>query len=160
MKRLFFLLLTILVSLPMTAQTDTLSLHQKAQLDSSLAKKGIFDDMPSNVSVNQDQSVKGAYLSILEKNQEGAQFTGFRIKIFQSSAQSARTESENAVVRFRDMFPDIPAYRSFSSPYFKVSVGDFRTRVEAEKLLRQIRQNFPTATVVKEKMKYPSLDSF
>ena len=51
----------------------------------------------------------------------------------------------------------IQAYRSYTSPNFKVSVGNFRTRVDAEILLREIQEEFPDAFIARERFKYPSM---
>lgn len=131
---------------------------QEPQIDSLLAMSGLMASIPSNVAVRQSSSVSEGFSSLVAKNAESESFVGFRIKLFQSSAQSAREESERLVENFSEWYPSIPVYRSFSSPYFKVTVGNFRTRVDAEKTLRLFRSSFPTATIVKEKMKYPYLD--
>ena len=60
---------------------------------------------------------------------------------------------------FRQKFHDIPVYRSYVNPYFKVTVGDFRSRSEAMQLLETIRRDFPAAFIVKEKsISYPAVD--
>ena len=50
------------------------------------------------------------------------------------------------------------AYRSYVNPYFKVTVGDFRTRSEAMQLLMEIKSDFPAAFIVKENINYPVID--
>jgi hypothetical protein len=57
-----------------------------------------------------------------------------------------------------DLHKDIPAYRTYTNPYFKVTVGDFRTKSEAMELLSRIRSEFPSAFVVKENIEYPVVD--
>ena len=56
------------------------------------------------------------------------------------------------------MFPDILAYRTYTNPYFKVTVGDCRTKSEAMILLGRVKKAFPSAFVVKENIKYPPVD--
>jgi hypothetical protein len=50
-------------------------------------------------------------------------------------------------------------YRVYANPYFKVTVGDFRTRSEAMEMLSRIKYSFPSAFVVKENIEYPAVDS-
>jgi hypothetical protein len=52
----------------------------------------------------------------------------------------------------------VTAYRSYANPYFKVTVGDFRTRSEAMALLQRIRGEFPSAFVIKENIEFPVVD--
>ena len=50
------------------------------------------------------------------------------------------------------------AYRTYTNPYFKVTVGDCRTKSEAMELLSRIKRNFPSAFVVKENIQFPVVD--
>ena len=60
---------------------------------------------------------------------------------------------------FSEKYHGIPVYRSYVNPYFKVTAGDFRSKSEAMQLLQKIRQEFPSAFIVKEKsINYPALD--
>ena len=63
------------------------------------------------------------------------------------------------MVRFKGMFPDVAAYRTYSNPFFKVTVGDFRTKSEATRLLQQVKGSFPSAFIVKETINYPPVGS-
>ena len=47
--------------------------------------------------------------------------------------------------------------RTYASPNFKVTVGNFRTRLDAEAFLRRIKGDFPDAFIVRERFKYPSI---
>jgi len=38
-----------------------------------------------------------------------------------------------------------------------VTVGNFRTRLEAEALLQRIKGDFPDAFIVRERFKYPTI---
>ena len=60
--------------------------------------------------------------------------------------------------RFRSAYPGHGVYRSFSTPNYKVTVGDFRSKSEALELLERIRFDFPKAFVVKEPIHYPVVD--
>ncbi len=80
------------------------------------------------------------------------------MRIFFDNRQTARAESEQTLRNFRSMFNDIAAYRTYSNPYFKVTVGDCRTKSEAMALLARIKPSFPGAFVVKEPICYPAVD--
>ena len=64
------------------------------------------------------------------------------------------------MTRFKGMFPGVAAYRTYSNPFFRVTVGDFRTKSEAMQLLLQVKGAFPTAFIVKETIGYPVVDRF
>jgi hypothetical protein len=46
-------------------------------------------------------------------------------------------------------FPNTPAHKVYESPEYKVRVGNYRTKLEAERALIRIRKKFPNAIIVK-----------
>lgn len=145
---------------------DTVMTVPAARMDTTLAGQDILALMPSraeggaaDVKIHQSQQIRNSLSMHISTNP--ARITeGYRVRIFFDNKQSARTESENTEKLFREAHPDIPAYRSYANPYFKVTVGDFRTKSEAMQLLRSIVGEFPTAFVVKENINYPAVDRF
>ena len=83
------------------------------------------------------------------------EFNGFRVQIFTGSN---RKEAYNAQAKFQQDFPDIRSYVIYSDPNFKVRVGDFRTRLEAEKFQDQLRRSFDGTFIITEKINPPQSD--
>ena len=54
--------------------------------------------------------------------------------------------------RFQDKFPDQRTYISYREPNFKVHVGDFRTRLEAEKMSQELKTWFAGLFIIPEKI--------
>lgn len=143
---------------------DSVVYRPAAVVDTTLAGKDIFLVMPSKsgpgksgVTVNQTQDVAAAMRRQVSDNKERT-LTGYRVRIFFDNRQTARAESEETMKRFESRYHDVAAYRTYANPYFKVTVGDFRTRSEAMKLLERIRPEFPSAFVVKENISFPVVD--
>jgi hypothetical protein len=81
---------------------------------------------------------------------------GFRIQIYNSSNRNAREESKTVNMDFINKFPDIKTYLQYAEPgYFKVRVGDFRTKTEATKLFLRISREFPNAYIVPDIINFP-----
>jgi hypothetical protein len=81
---------------------------------------------------------------------------GCRIQIFNSSNRNAREESGKVKAEFITKFPDIKAHELFENPgYFKVRVGDFRSKTEATKLFLEISKEFPDAYTVPDFINFP-----
>ena len=74
----------------------------------------------------------------------------FRIRIYADNAQNAREVSSSEMARFQKLFPGESASRSYSSPFFKVTVGDYENRKEAEEALKIIKGYFPMAYIVRK----------
>lgn len=85
---------------------------------------------------------------------------GFRVQIFSSIERSAATEAqENVQVWWRkqhdedavpeDIFPEgLPVYNVYSQPYYRIRVGDFLSREEAQALHRILIRHFTDAFIV------------
>ena len=84
---------------------------------------------------------------------------GFRIQIYASNNRNAREESNKTRAEFMSKFPDIVSYPLYAEPgYFKVRVGDFRTRTEAMKLFQLISKDFKDAYIVPDIINFPDLN--
>ena len=129
----------------------------EAEIDSTLYGRDIFSVLPDDVVVQQPSEVRDAFNANIEANEESRASTASAYASTISSSPSAREESLETLLRFNRRYPYIQAYRSYTTPNFKVSVGNFRTRVDAEILLREIQEEFPDAFIARERFKYPSM---
>lgn len=133
---------------------DSLVYRPASAVDTTLAGKDVFMVVQN---VNQTPAVADAMRRQVYANSERT-LSGYRIRIFFDNKQTARVESEETLKRFETLYHDLVAYRTYANPYFKVTVGDFRTRSEAVKHLEKIRHEFPSAFVVKENIAFPVVD--
>lgn len=78
------------------------------------------------------------------------QVNGYRLRIYFDNKQAARRESEAVAIEFLIRYPQVPVYRSYVNPYFKVTVGDFRTKSDALQFMEKIRSAYPAAFLVRE----------
>ena len=157
MKRAVFSILFILAaSVFAGAQDIDEPVVLPPQVDSALLGMDVFSALPSNVKVSQSQEIRQAFDGQVIGNAD-KMFNGYRIRIYYNSVQNARAESNSALARFQTLYPEIPASLTYASPNFRVLVGNFRTRVDAEKALARIKEDFPAATIVRDKFKYPAL---
>ena len=132
---------------------DSVVYRPAAAVDSTLVGKDVFYRM----NVEQRPLVEKSMRAHISANKERT-LSGYRVRIFFDNRQTARNESEETLKRFQNLHRDVPAYRTYANPYFKVTVGDFRTKSEAMALLARIRTEFPSAFVVKENISYPVVD--
>lgn len=144
---------------------DSVIYRPAAAVDTSLAGRSILELMPkksdgaeAEVNVYQCVDVDQALKEHLDAN-AGRTLNGYRVRIFFDNRQTARVASEETLKRFESLYHDVVAYRTYANPYFKVTVGDFRTKSEAMALLERIRYEFPSAFVVKENISFPVVDT-
>ena len=144
---------------------DSLVYRPASAVDTLLAGKNILDIMPkkdsgavATVNVHQSDTLSASLMEHVTANATRT-MSGYRVRIFFDNKQTARVASEETLKRFESMYHDVVAYRTYANPYFKVTVGDFRTKSEAMALLERIRYEFPSAFVVKENISFPVVDT-
>jgi hypothetical protein len=78
---------------------------------------------------------------------------GYRVQIFLGDRKTAEEHKRT----FLQKYPDVPAYMSFLAPNFRLRVGDLRTRLEAERLLRDLKVLYPGSYIVPDEIEMPRL---
>lgn len=173
MRKLTIILAAISLALASTGRVsaqvkyetvDTVIYRMAAAADSTLYGKDIFKLMPSkargdaaDVTINQSEEISSAMASHIRANSNRA-IKGYRVRIYFDNKQNSRNASMATYSTFCSNHHDIPAYRSYVNPYFKVTVGDFRTKSEAMQFLATIKGEYPAAFVIKENIKSPAVD--
>jgi hypothetical protein len=125
-----------------------------SEVDSTLVGRSILSVLGGGVTVNQSPSMRAAFDRYLAGN-AAKKMSGYRIRVYFDNGQSARNRSEAIARSISYSFPGIGVYRTFASPNFKVSVGDFRTKDEALKVYQALKATYPTALILKETINYP-----
>ena len=79
---------------------------------------------------------------------------GYRIQIYFGSARQKASDIKSA---FADKHNDVSAYLTYQQPNFKVRVGDFRTRLEAQRFLKSMEGEYSTMFIVPDEVKLPPI---
>ena len=79
---------------------------------------------------------------------------GYRIQIYFGVN---RQKASDIKLNFASKYPDMSAYLSYQQPNFKIRIGDFLNRYEAQKFLKEIDGLFPTSFIVPDDVKLPPL---
>lgn len=117
-----------------------------------------FSTLPESLTVNQSVAVRSAMRTHMERNAKRAaagyltQQT-YRIRIFFDNGQDARNASEVAVAKFKAGHPGVPVSRTFTNPYFKVTVGNYASKADAQAALKTLQAEFPSAFIVRDSSK-------
>ncbi len=120
---------------------------------------GIFpinDD--SSVVIHRDSRIDTLISRHIRYNQNQDGIMGYRIHIFFDAGNLSLRRATEAAEHFQTLFPGDTAYISFSEPYYRVRVGDFRTRLEAEGYLQKISRDYPNAFVIRDQINFPKLE--
>ena len=136
-----------------TALALCIAAHAQQDQPEQQVRYNALDQLSEYVTVNQSEEMAAALSSHVERNERrtaaGVSDQTFRIRIYFDSGQNARSESEAAAARFRNLHPGVPVSRSYTNPFFKVTVGNYATKADAANALKTIVQEFPTAFIVR-----------
>ena len=141
-KTLFFLIFCI-------------NYYVKAQTANDSIKLLVVHNSDTNVHVIANPSV----LNTLQKVQQYEQlsrgtFPGYRIQVHFGSD---RNGAASAKADFALKYPSYSTYLTYQQPYFKVCIGDFRSKLEAVSALNKIKKDYPGAFVMRDKINPPPL---
>lgn len=108
------------------------------------------------VTIVKDPGIDSLIARRLELKREEAGTTrvtaeGYRVQIFSGND---REKAYREQAKFKSQYPSLNTYISYTQPNYKIRVGDFRTRLEAEKFMNQIRDSYPTRFIFQERINF------
>ncbi|MCM1483097.1 MAG: SPOR domain-containing protein [Muribaculaceae bacterium] len=84
---------------------------------------------------------------------------GYRVQVFSdNNARTARNEARSKQRSIGSRFPNYRTYVTYTAPYWRLKVGDFRTQEEANTAAAAIKRAFPGYTeirVVRDRINLP-----
>ena len=107
------------------------------------------------VELVQEYKIKELVNKHIEINSKAA-IKGYRIKIHFGSDKNKAKEIK---AKFISKFPEISAYEKYDQPNFNIRVGDYRTKLEAYKALKEIQLEFPSSFLVQDEIEMPKLNT-
>lgn len=110
-----------------------------------------------SLNVYQDERVDTLVSKYIQTNEIHPVIEGWRIEIFFEAGNYSKNLAMEAKAGFVKNYPETSSYLIFQQPYYKVRVGDYRTKMEAEKFLDEIATEYPQAFVVTDEINFPPL---
>lgn len=117
-------------------------------------------DQQGELTIKADPRIDSLVQLHIAYNEVFSVMPGYRIQIFMESGNEALNTAEEIKEAFAKKYNNTPAYLIFAAPYYRVRVGDFRTRLQAEKFLQKINRNYPNAWVIKDDINFPELTNY
>jgi len=96
------------------------------------------------VTIDQPPGIDKLMALKIDLNKKDFEKKFFRIQIYNGRLERAKTVKSDFQLRFADWDCDI----SFESPNYKVRVGKFRTRLEADRKLIEVKKKYPGAFIL------------
>lgn len=140
MKRLFILGLLLQIPLLFCAAAD------EAAMDSIASQRAsIFDAMGDDVVVISDPAIDRVLLDKINNvHREQVAIQGFRVQVFSSNRQkTAKADAYKVEKLVKESTIEVPVYVLYNPPFFKVRLGDCRTKEDAQALLEEVVRALP-----------------
>jgi len=107
--------------------------------------------VPGSVEIFEDERIT----ELMEKlNESDIPLEGFRIQL----SFGKKEEVHKIRTEFLQEYPGHGAYISWLQPNFRLRVGDFRTRLEAERFKHHILEQFPNCYIVADAIEPPETE--
>ena len=74
---------------------------------------------------------------------------GYRVQVFFGNDRKIAYFQQ---AKFKALYPELNAYVSYTQPNYRVKVGDFRTRAEAQQIIAKLRPDFPNLFIFNERV--------
>lgn len=116
-------------------------------IDSLIARRILLEQLPAGATNTSTVPSKGsgAIISLM----------GYRVQVYYGAD---RREMYSEQARFKSEYPRLNTYITYKEPNYYLRVGDFRTRLDAQKFMNELRPSFPTLFIFKEKINAQNID--
>lgn len=105
---------------------------------------GIAQQNKGIVKIETDSKIDKIIASKKQYNKNLKTIKGYKIQLFYGNEKNSYKIKDE----FKAIFPEIDTKIIFSSPQWKVQIGNFRTRLEADRQLVEIKKEYPSAIVI------------
>lgn len=109
------------------------------------------------VTLYGDKGVESLVAKHISFNENVKGFPGYRIQIYFESGNYSKNKAFGEKGKFMSRFPEVSAYVVFQEPYYKVRVGNFRNKLEAEAFKQRIKEQWPEAYIIKDDIELPEI---
>ncbi|TPN86064.1 SPOR domain-containing protein [Aquimarina algicola] len=128
---------------------DSPDMGQKTTNQDNFTPVNIIPPQEATVTINQDPKLK-ALLDIKSKMEKDGEFSDrYKIQLYYGNLKKANEIIKSA----RQDFEQWDSSLQWETPNYKVWIGNYRTRLEADRALKEIREKFPNAFIFKPEKK-------
>ncbi len=116
------------------------------------------DTTSFKTEIIQDSRVDELVKKHIQINQVLKTMDGFRIQVFSDSGNNSKNKAQASQEEFQVKFPGMGVYLTFKSPNYKVRIGDFRTKLDAQRFLIELTADYPNAFIIADQINLPKQD--
>jgi len=116
---------------------------------------------PADTVGNVHYFQSSAIVSIMNKkiivNETHPKVSGYRIQVFSVSGVNSKDKINKEKAEYMLNNKSAIIYIVYQSPYFKLRIGDYRSKLQAYFYLQEIIKDYPFAFIVKDEVNIPNV---
>ena len=132
---------------------DLSGYRPKFSIEDDTARKQLIIDTVLNISMDHKMNVNEKVDFVLDSidrfNQSRRYVDGYTLQVY---AGQKKDDAMNAKQKIMTELPDLNAMMQYVQPKFRVTIGAYISRLEAQRDLMRLKKSFPNAILVPEKV--------
>jgi hypothetical protein len=148
MKKILLFIPLIFVFFNLWAQTETKEFNKLMFINDSVTSI----NSKGNVTITQDIKIEQAIYNYSRAYKSKPQKV-WRVQIYFGTGATSKNVAQSTEQKFKKLYPETTSYIIYEEPHFKVRVGDFHNRIEAEQLKSQIIEDYPNSFIIEDEKK-------
>lgn len=113
-----------------------------------------------NITINESEDINKLLNKHIAFNKAKGGIDGYRIQIFFDAGNRSKSRAYAIKSNFILKYPNTRAYISYEAPNYKVRIGNFRTKLDAEHFRHKILEDYPASFTIPCQIDYPRLDKY
>ena len=114
----------------------------------------IAQERQGDINIHQSDAIGRLLLKHIQVNEYHPWVEGYRVQLFSVSGANSRDKVNALKAKFLLRHPKTEVYIVYHAPYYKVRLGNFKTKIEAISYLQTISKEYPSGFVVIDRIKF------
>lgn len=141
-------LLFLLISSGISAQSSSQKKEILQDLNSVVPGKGkvmVYEDESISQVLGRPVALPRTVYTNAEGTIQYYKMRGYKIQAFSGNNQrTSKNEANRKQTLINNSFPELETVVLFDSPFWRLRVGNFQTREEAQKMMTELKETFPS----------------
>jgi len=103
----------------------------------------------AQVTISEEPTISGLMNSFISQSRSSQYVQGWRIQLITTND---RRKMEAARSKCANLYPGLEPHWKHVSPYYQVQIGAYRTKLELQSFLLELKEDFPNAIPVMDKI--------
>lgn len=108
----------------------------------------------AQVNITEEPNISRLMNSYISQSRSSEYIQGWRIQLITTND---RRKMESAKTKCEELYPTLDVQWKHVSPYYQVQIGAYRTKLELQSFLFDLKEDFPNAIPVVDKIRETEL---